>query len=85
MLLANGLSKSFIKSKLTLIHGPRKLSRNPPDCTIWDSWVFDNFILADKSFRKALWSFETWLSVSDNSYEKLVSSLESTNNIRWKF
>ena len=33
---------------------PPKIGQNPPNCIILDSWTFDNFILADKLFGKAL-------------------------------
>ena len=37
MLLANGLSKFFIKGKPIFSNGPRTLPRNPPDYIISDS------------------------------------------------
>ena len=37
MLLANGLSKFFIKDKPIFSNGPRSLPRNPPDYIISDS------------------------------------------------
>ena len=40
----------FFNGKPTFIIDPRGLPRNPPDCIIWDSWVFDSFILADELF-----------------------------------
>ena len=73
-LLANGLS-TFIKGKPVFSNDPRSLPRTPSDCTILDSWVFDNFILADELFTKALWALETCLSVN-NLCQILVSSLE---------
>ena len=39
--------------------------------------IFYYFILAGELFAKALWSFETCPSVSNNLCGKLVSSLES--------
>ena len=58
-------------------HGLKSVPRNPPDCTGLDNWVFDNFILADELFAKALQRFASCLSVSNNSCGKLaVSSLE---------
>ena len=41
-------------------------SRNPPNCAILDSWVFDNFRLADELFAKALQTLEACLLVSYN-------------------
>ena len=38
---------------------------------------FDNFILADELFAKALQGLETYVSVDNNLRGKLVSSLES--------
>ena len=49
-----------------------------PNCTILDSWVFDNFILADELSAQALWSTETCPSLNNNNLcGKLVSSVES--------
>ena len=39
--------------------------------------VFENFILADESFPKALRIFETCVLVNNNLCRKLFSSLES--------
>ena len=51
-------------------------SINAPECTILDDWVFGNVILAVEPFGKALGIFETCVSVSNNLYGKLVSSLK---------
>ena len=32
-----------------ILGGPH---RNPCNCTIWDKWVFENFILADEPLQK---------------------------------
>ena len=40
-------------------------------------WVFDNFLLADEPFPKALRSHETCVLVNNNWCGKLFSSLES--------
>ena len=40
-------------------------------------WVFDNFILADEPFAKALRNFETCVLINKNLCGKLFSSLES--------
>ena len=51
-----------------------RLLRSPPDSTLLDSRVFDNFILADELFAKSFtkpWSYE------NNLCEKLLTSLES--------
>ena len=76
-LLTYGLSKFFINGEPFFSNDRRSLPRNPPDCTILDSWVFNNFIFADELFGKALQNFETCLSVSKNLCGKFVSSLES--------
>ena len=49
----------------------------PPICIILDSWVFENFILADESFAKAWRILKTCVSVDDNLCWKLISLLES--------
>ena len=46
--------------------GPRTLPKNPFDCTILDSWVFDNSTLADVLFAIALRSLETSLWFNKN-------------------
>ena len=76
-LLASGLSTFFIKGNLFFSNGPKSLPKNPLDCPILWSWVFDNFILAEKLFAKALRSFESCLLVNYNLCGKLFSSLES--------
>ena len=76
-LFSSGLSIFFIKGKTVFINCPRSLSRSPPNCTILDSWDFDNLIWADELFAKSLQSIETSVLVDNTSCEKLVSSLES--------
>ena len=58
-LLANGLSAFPIKDNLVFINGSKSLPRNPPDFPILYNCVFNNFILADEPFAKAIRSFET--------------------------
>ena len=48
---------------------------NPPNCVILDKWVFENFILADETFAKALRIFETCVFVNNDLCGKLISSL----------
>ena len=50
--------------------------RTPPNYTILDNWAFENFILADKPFAKALRISKTGVSVNNNLCGKLVSSIE---------
>ena len=76
-LLANGLSTFPIKGNPVFSNGPKSLPKNPPDCPILCNWVFDNFILAEELFAKALRSFETCVLVNNNLCGKLFSSLES--------
>ena len=53
-LLANGLSTFFIKAILCFSNGLKTLFKKLPDCSILCNLDFDNFILADESFAKAL-------------------------------
>ena len=76
MLIVNGLSAFPIKDKTVFSNEPRSLSRNPLKCIILDDWVFENVILANKTFAKALQIFETCVLVN-NFCGKLVSSLDS--------
>ena len=77
MLFVNGLSHFFINGNPVFSNDPKSLPKNPPDCLILYNWVFDNFILADELFAKALRNLETCVLVNNNSCGKLVSSLES--------
>ena len=43
-LLANGLTTFFINGNPVFSNGPGNLLRNPPDCIIFNNWVFDNLI-----------------------------------------
>ena len=54
--LANGLSTFFIKKKIVFSSSLRNPPKNPSDCTVLDSWAFDNIILADEPFPKAFQS-----------------------------
>ena len=49
----------------------RPKGKYPPNCTIWDRWVFNNFILADEPFAKDLWNLETCVSDNNNFGGKL--------------
>ena len=73
-ILANGLSRFPIKGNPVFSDGPKILPRNPLDCFILRNWVFDNFILADEPFAKALRRFETCLLVNNNLWEELFLS-----------
>ena len=50
---------------------------NPPNCIILDTFVFQNFILADESYANALQRLDTCVSVNNDLCRKLVLSLES--------
>ena len=54
-------------------NGLSNLPRKPPDCIIFDNWVFDNLISADELFAKDLRRFETCVLVNNNVWGKLVS------------
>ena len=66
ILLANGSSTIFIKSKLVFSDGPKILPKNSPNSTILSSWLFDNLIGADELNAKASQSLETYLLVNNN-------------------
>ena len=55
----NRSSTFLIKGKAVFSNGPKSLPKNPPNCPILCKWVFDNFILAEKTFVKSLGSFDT--------------------------
>ena len=78
MLLANGLSTSFINDKRIFSNESRCLVAKLLDCSISDIWVCDDLILANKSLANALRSLQTCLSVSDNLSGILLSSLDSS-------
>ena len=66
----------FIKGKPVFSNGPKSLPKNPLDCPILSNRVFDNFILTDELFPKALQSLKTCILVSNNLCGKLYSLLE---------
>ena len=76
-LFANDLSTFYIRENLVFSNGPNSLHRNLLDCPILCNWIFDNFILVDEPFAKALQSLETFVLVNNNLWGKLFSSLES--------
>ena len=62
----------YINRGIPTINSPR----TPPHSIILDKYIFENFILADEPFVKALGTFETCVLVNNNLCEKLVSSFE---------
>ena len=63
--LANSLSIVLIKGKPVFSNG---CTKNPLDCPTLCNWIFDNFILADEPFAKAIWSLRTCVLVDNNLY-----------------
>ena len=57
----------------------------PPNCTILESWVFENFILAHQLFAKVLQGLQTCASVNNNLCENLCLSLEPPTTFDEKF
>ena len=49
---------------------------NPLDCIILDKCVFENSVLVDKPFSKAIKKFDACVSVNNDLCKKLVSSSE---------
>ena len=49
--------------------------RNFPNCIIFDNWVFENFILVNEPFSKALLVLKTCALINKNLWGKLVSSI----------
>ena len=76
----NEFSIEFASDGISLITGMGRRNifsepnSNPTYFTILDNWVFENFILADTPFVKALWIFETYVSVNSTLCGKLASS-----------
>ena len=62
--LAKGLSTFPIKTS-PVQYNPKSLPKNPPDYSILCNLVFDNFILVEKLFAKALRNLKTCVLVKD--------------------
>ena len=45
---------------------PKAPKIEDPEYTIWDRWVFENFLLADEPFLKVLWILEACESFNNN-------------------
>ena len=69
-LLANGLITFFIRGNPVLKNRPKSLPRNPPDCIIFDNWVFDNLMSVNVFSAKSLRILATCLLVNNNSLGK---------------
>ena len=82
--LAKDRSTFFIKVKPNFVNGRRSLPRNPQGCIILNTCVFENLIMADDLFAKALRRLATWLSVNNTLWGKLVSSspVKFNDNLR---
>ena len=65
--------KQLINNKITFLNVLRILPRNSPAFIISDSCVFDDFILTDKFFEKALGWMETCSSLNNHLCGKSVS------------
>ena len=76
-ILVSSLSTIFIKSNPDFSNGFKSLSRNLLDCHILWNGAFNNFILAEESFAKALQRFEICVLLIKNLCGKCFSSLES--------
>ena len=59
---------------------------NTPNCTILDSWVFENFMSSEEPFAEGLRILEACLLVNNDLFWKLVSSLKlrSTFDVTFK-
>ena len=76
----------FNKGNPVFSNAPKGLTKTTPDFPILCNWVFDNFILTDEPFAKALRSLEASVLVNNNNVcGKLVSSLESPMVIQYHF
>ena len=53
-----------------------KSFKNPSDGPILNKWVFDDFIVTDELFTKALGNLETCILGNNNSSGNVVSSLD---------
>ena len=76
ILLANSLTTFFIKGKQPVFSNvPKSLPKNYSDYSILFNWVFNNVILAEKPFQKALEILKTCVIVNKSLCGKLFSSL----------
>ena len=83
-LLANGWNTFFINAKSTFIKNSRGLPWNPPGSIILNIWVFDNFVLTDRLFAKALQRFASCVLVSNGVSGKSGPSFGITDHIWWQ-
>ena len=51
-LVVDSVCRFFINGRPTFMNGPRSLPRNPPDCIILDSGLFDNSLAVNELFVK---------------------------------
>ena len=64
-LLANGVITFFIKGNPVFSNGPSNLPKNPPDCILFDNWVFENLMSTDELLENALRMLKICLSVNN--------------------
>ena len=77
--------KTLLANDLVFSNCTKSLPKNPPDFPISCNWVFDNFVLADEPFVKALQSPETYVLVNNSFCGKVFSSLESLTTFNKSF
>ena len=78
--LANGLSISFVKGKPVCRIGHRNLPEIPPHIPILWNWVFDNFILGDELFRRALRILDIFVLVIHNVCQSIIIRMTIISN-----
>ena len=59
------LKSFFSKGNLVFSNDPKSLIKNSPDFLISCNWIFDNFIITDEPFAKALRSWEICVLVNN--------------------
>ena len=64
-LLANGVITFFIKGNPVFSNGPSNLPKNPPDCILFDNWVFENLMSTDELLENALRMLKICLSINN--------------------
>ena len=78
-------TKTLVANGLVFSNCTKSLPKNLPDFPISCNWVFDNFVLADEPFVKALQSPETYVLVNNSFCGKVFPSLESLTTFNKSF